>query len=93
MDDYMEYVTNKRLDAVWGDDPEIQAMSELYDRPVILYAYDAVTGATIRRTFHEDNSTAHGPAITLSYYSGGTHYDSIVHQSSDGTLEPYMILC
>ena len=28
---------------VWGDDPEIQAMSELYDRPVILYAYDAVT--------------------------------------------------
>ena len=32
MDDYMQYETNQREDAVWGDDPEIQAMSELYDR-------------------------------------------------------------
>ena len=85
MDDYMRYVMIKRQDAVWGDDPEIQAMCELYDRPAIVYAYDVVTGAKKLRTFHEHNSSVHRPAINLSYYGGG-HYDSIVHQSSERTF-------
>ncbi len=31
---FKEYIRLKRMDGVWGDDPEIQAICELYDRPV-----------------------------------------------------------
>jgi OTU domain-containing protein 5 len=43
------YVQKKRLNAVWGDDVEIQALSELYNRPIEIYAYSS----TPLRTFHE----------------------------------------
>ena len=43
------YVNRKRMNAVWGDDVEIQAMSEIYNRPIEIYAYSAEP----MRTFHE----------------------------------------
>ncbi|RHY90144.1 hypothetical protein DYB35_012630 [Aphanomyces astaci] len=47
------YVRHKRLDAVWGDDPELQALCELYDRPAQVFAYDAAAGAKQLRVFHD----------------------------------------
>lgn len=44
------YVIHKRQDGVWGDDIELQAMSEIYDRPIEIYAYRAEP----MRTFHEE---------------------------------------
>lgn len=35
----------------WGDDVEIEALSEIYGRPIEIYA----TSARPLRTFHEDN--------------------------------------
>ena len=32
------YVQAKRLNACWGDDPEIQALCELYNRPAEIWA-------------------------------------------------------
>ena len=43
------YIAGKKLDGAWGDDLEIQAMTEIYDRPVEIYAYDNRP----MRTFHE----------------------------------------
>ena len=45
-----EYVERKRMDGVWGDDIELQAMSEIYNRPIEIYAYRAEP----MRTFHEE---------------------------------------
>ncbi|RHY26908.1 hypothetical protein DYB32_007172 [Aphanomyces invadans] len=42
---FQRYVRYKRQDAVWGDDPELQAICELYDRPAQVFAYDASAGA------------------------------------------------
>lgn len=47
------YIDAKRKDACWGDDPEIEAICELYDRPAEIWAYDPTTGARKLRTFHE----------------------------------------
>ena len=47
------YVQAKRLNACWGDDPEIQALCELYNRPAEIWAYDSTRGARKLRTFHE----------------------------------------
>jgi len=79
MDDFMRYLAAKRRNAVWGDDPEVQALCELYDRPAEIWAYDSFLGAKKLRTFHEASgisSRPDRPPMRLSYYGGG-HYDSI----------------
>jgi OTU domain-containing protein 5 len=97
MDDFVRYLDTKRRDGVWGDDPEVQALCEIYDRPAEIWAYDAQLGAKKLRTFHEASgfgTTATGtgtgagtgpptrPPMMLSYYGGG-HYDSICRRGHE----------
>ena len=71
---FESYVERKRQDGVWGDDIELQAMSEIYDRPIEIYAYSADP----MRTFHEEaDSHIQRKAIKLSYH-GNEHYNSVV---------------
>mmetsp|Transcript_103516 Transcript_103516/g.297427 ORF Transcript_103516/g.297427 Transcript_103516/m.297427 type:complete len:511 (-) Transcript_103516:1599-3131(-) len=78
MDDFLAYLGQKRRNAVWGDDPEVQAMCELYDRPAEIWGFDPKAGARKLRTFHETSGSNHDrQPMRLSYYGGG-HYDSIV---------------
>jgi OTU domain-containing protein 5 len=80
-----EYIRIKRRNGVWGDDPEIQAMCEIYNRPANIWSFDATHGARRLRTFHE-GSVDPTPPIQLSYYGGG-HYDSIISPTSfEGTI-------
>ncbi|CAN0230587.1 unnamed protein product, partial [Ectocarpus fasciculatus] len=37
---FLRYLEVKRQNAVWGDDPEVQALCEIYDRPAEIWAYD-----------------------------------------------------
>lgn len=67
-----DYVSRKRQNAEWGDDIEIQAISEIYNRPVEIYAYSNVP----MRTFHE--TSGHAEPFRLSYH-GRCHYNAIVH--------------
>lgn len=50
---FEEYLERKRADGVWGDDIELQALSEIYDRPIEIYAYSAKP----MRTFHETSQS------------------------------------
>lgn len=68
---FNEYMARKRTEGVWGDDLEIQALSEIYDRPIEIYAYSAEP----MRTFHEVNQNNRTP-IRLSYH-GASHYNSV----------------
>ncbi|KAK1930927.1 OTU domain-containing protein 5-A [Phytophthora citrophthora] len=75
---FMRYLRHKRCDGVWGDDPELQALCELYDRPAEVFAYDPQQGFRKLRCFHENSGLARSrPPIRLSYYGGG-HYDSLI---------------
>ncbi|CAM9660983.1 unnamed protein product, partial [Scytosiphon promiscuus] len=76
---FLRYLEVKRQNAVWGDDPEVQALCEIYDRPAEIWAYDPQHGAKTLRSFHEAAGSASGSLRTpmrLSYYGGG-HYDSV----------------
>lgn len=76
VDDFDQYVQRKRINGVWGDDIELQAMSEIYDRPIELYAYKSDP----MRTFHEEQNKASPQMkepIRLSYH-GSEHYNSVV---------------
>lgn len=74
--EFDQYIEEKRQNRVWGDDPEIQALCEIFDRPAEIYAFSRTRGAQLLRTFHAARSTSR-PPLRLSYYGGG-HYDSIV---------------
>jgi OTU domain-containing protein 5 len=37
--EFQSYISKMRRDGEWGDHVEIQAMSEIYDRPIEIYAY------------------------------------------------------
>ena len=85
-----DYIYRKSADGVWGDDLEIQAMTEIYDRSVQIYAY----ANTPMRTFHEGNPAAQAlkanlQPLRLSFH-GNNHYNSIVPitwQSGNKLLE------
>ncbi|GMF40158.1 unnamed protein product [Phytophthora fragariaefolia] len=83
---FMRYLNYKRRDGVWGDDPELQALCELYDRPAEVFAYDPVQGFRKLRCFHENTALSRSrPPIRLSYYGGG-HYDSLVGTDHEANL-------
>lgn len=78
MEDFLAYLNHKRQNGTWGDDPEVQALCELYNRPAEIWGFDPATGGKKLRTFHEVSAGGHHrPPMRLSFYGGG-HYDSIV---------------
>jgi len=99
---FQDYIDRKRTNGEWGDDVELQAMSEIYDRPIEIYAYDKKP----MKTFHEqpeaaglDGAIQAHDAITpfrLSFH-GNSHYNCIVplawnaQQAVLGDAEPGVI--
>lgn len=90
--DFEEYIEMKRTSGVWGDDIELQALSELYSRPIEIYSHSIHP----LKTFHENSSTfnrieslnedkgTHYP-IRLSYH-GKAHYNSIIPNDDNLSL-------
>lgn len=77
-DSFQYYLAKKRQDGVWGDDIELQALSEIYNKPIEIYAYNNKP----MRTFHEEKRNNRSKPLKLSYH-GGQHYNSIVYLSQD----------
>ena len=71
---FKEYIARKRLDGVHGNNPEIQAISELYNRPVQVFTPDR--GGSPINIFHKEYGTADIP-IRLSYHDGN-HYNAVI---------------
>ncbi|KER31041.1 hypothetical protein T265_02606 [Opisthorchis viverrini] len=70
-EDFEHYINRKRDITCYGNHIEIQAIAELYNRPVEIY-YDSVEPINV---FHADYSKEF--PIRLSYH-GRVHYNSIV---------------
>ena len=82
LEKFEDYIEMKKIDGVWGDDIEIQAMSEIYNRPIEIFSYSKFP----IKTFHENSShfiryereINNLPPIRLSYH-GKAHYNSIIN--------------
>ena len=79
-----EYINMKRKNGVWGDDIELQALSEIYNRPIEIYS----NSTKPLKTFHENKNEFKREKINndlndfvmpirISYH-GKNHYNSIV---------------
>jgi hypothetical protein len=92
-EEFPAYVEHKRQNAVWGDDLEIQAMGEMYRRPVHIFQYHPQHGARMLRRVQTAQQEGLEP-MRLSFFGGG-HYDSVerddhrtrVLSESPGTIE------
>jgi OTU domain-containing protein 5 len=71
---FSEYISRKRLDGVHGNNPEIQAISELFNRPIEVFTPE--TGAKPLNIFHAEYKTDDAP-IRLSYHDGN-HYNAVI---------------
>ncbi|KAK4763377.1 hypothetical protein SAY86_009145 [Trapa natans] len=70
---FMSYCKRKRRDKVYGNNVEIQAMSEMYNRPIHIYSYSTEPINTFQGNYNTDT-----PPIRLSYHHGN-HYNSLVN--------------
>ncbi|BFZ08965.1 hypothetical protein BsWGS_12004 [Bradybaena similaris] len=71
-EDFTMYINRKRMDSCHGNHLEIQAVTELFNRPVEVYQYSLEPMNTFDTAYKTDN-----PPIRLSYH-GNVHYNSIV---------------
>lgn len=76
-DNFDRYIQKKSEEGTWGDDLEIQALSEIYNRSIEIYAYSSDP----LRTFHETASTTNEP-IRISYH-GRSHYCSVKKEGKE----------
>ena len=71
---FHDYIRRKHQSGVHGNNPEIQAISELYNRPVEIFVPGH--GAYPINIFHADYKTCDVP-IRLSYHDG-EHYNAVI---------------
>lgn len=70
-EDYMSYINRKRQDNCYGNQLEMQAMSEMYNRPIEVYIYSIEPVNTLGYHLKTDY-----PPIRLSYHCN-CHYNSV----------------
>ena len=80
-EDFDEYIKYKRKDKTWGDDVELEALSEIYNRPIEIYKDSNKPIKTFHEKIYEqddkDNNNYSITPIRLSYHKKN-HYNSIV---------------
>ncbi|URD91336.1 OTU-like cysteine protease [Musa troglodytarum] len=69
---FTSYCKRKRRDKVYGNNIEIQAIAEMYNRPIHIYSY-----STEPINIFQGNYDTDTPPIRLSYHHGN-HYNSLV---------------
>jgi len=71
IEDFNTYIARKRKLGVFGNHIELQAITEIYSRPVEIYAIDENPLNIFQGSYEIDN-----PPIMLSYHYGN-HYNSV----------------
>lgn len=82
--DFDQYCASRAKDGVWGDNLEIVALAELFDRPVEVWSREAPLNpdGTLEpmRVVQADESSRPVVQIRLTYH-GGRHYNSLVNEA------------
>ncbi|XP_065067011.1 OTU domain-containing protein 5-A-like [Rhopilema esculentum] len=74
-EDFNSYICRKKNDYCHGNNVEMQALSEMYNRPIEVFVYSTEPMNTFFCQSHV--STDENPPIRLSYH-GRVHYNSII---------------
>ena len=89
--EFDNYINMKSKSGVWGDDVELQAISELYNRPIEIYCGAVKPLKTFHENVNEFNMKKEGgekleikkiSPIRISYH-GQEHYNSIIPRKNN----------
>ena len=89
--EFDNYINMKSKLGVWGDDVELQAISEIYNRPIEIYCGSDKPLKTFHENFNEfnlkkendnKNDTIKISPIRISYH-GKEHYNSIIPRKNN----------
>eukprot|EP01097_Dermamoeba_algensis_P009950 TRINITY_DN7172_c0_g1_i1.p1 TRINITY_DN7172_c0_g1~~TRINITY_DN7172_c0_g1_i1.p1 ORF type:complete len:450 (+),score=112.76 TRINITY_DN7172_c0_g1_i1:116-1465(+) len=80
-EEFDHYLARKRQKGVYGNNPEIQALSELIERPIEVYNYD-----TIPMNTFQDRVGSERP-VRISYHNNN-HYNSLLSTLDDSSIVP-----
>ncbi|KAL0897516.1 hypothetical protein Bca101_081477 [Brassica carinata] len=69
---FTSYLKRKRRNKVYGNNMEIQALAEMYNRPIHIYSYSTEPINIFQGSYNTET-----PPIRLSYHHGN-HYNSLV---------------
>jgi len=78
-EDFSEYIKRKRRNTVYGNNLEIQAIGELFNRPIEIYRFQ--NGTVVKQNLFHDTYKTDNPSIRLSYHNGN-HYNSVIDPNS-----------
>jgi OTU domain-containing protein 5 len=70
-EDFPQYIARKRQNATYGNHLELQAVSELFNRPIEIFAHQPEPLNLFQTAYDDQN-----PPIRLSYHNGN-HYNSV----------------
>ena len=70
-EDFNRYIERKRVDSEHGNHVELQAISEMYNRPIEIYIYDSEPSNVFQSSYRTDDLP-----IRLSYHNN-IHYNSV----------------
>ena len=62
------YIAKKMADGEWGDDIEIQALSEIYQKPIEIYAYSVQPMKTFHEAFSQQEQVQKVVPFRLSFH-------------------------
>ena len=80
--DFAHYLDTMRTLRTWGDNLEITALSELYQRRVEVYAQQTTPRITFSDSVNYNNEL---PPIRVSF-KNGNHYNSVVAENHNDTI-------
>jgi OTU domain-containing protein 5 len=89
--EFDNYINMKRKSGVWGDDVELQAISELYNRPIEIYSgsnkplktfHENIKDFNLKDNANKENKNIKVSPIRISYH-GNEHYNSVVPTKYD----------
>ena len=89
--EFDNYINMKRKSGVWGDDVELQAISELYNRPIEIYSgsnkplktfHENIKDFNLKDNINKEKKNIKVSPIRISYH-GNEHYNSVVPTKYD----------
>ncbi|CAM9893776.1 unnamed protein product, partial [Ectocarpus sp. 8 AP-2014] len=86
-EDFRDYLFRIRQPGVWGDDLEIRALEEMFDRPIEIYSSESAGLQPMKIDFDASGLDMGMAPIKLSYH-GQSHYNSVRDYSLRYPLHP-----
>ncbi|CAN0439684.1 unnamed protein product, partial [Laminaria digitata] len=86
-EDFRDYLYRISQPGVWGDDLEIRALEELFDRPIEIYSSEGEDLRPMKIDFDAAGLGMEMAPIKLSYH-GQSHYNSVRDRSFRYPLQP-----